>query len=213
MTKSLVLLAGSVVLIGVSSAFFPLLAQQKTVASCRQEWRANRSAFEANKITERAFIAHCQERNPAARQDAATTAPTSPGQETGTEKTTKSCQEEWRAKRALNEVTGMTEKAYVEQCRAGNAPASPPTTTTPAAPSVPTTAPSAPAATAPPIRPNQYKTEADAKGRCPSDKVVWVDLDSKVYYFPGNAVYGKTRTGAYMCERDSVAEGIRASRR
>jgi hypothetical protein len=212
MTRSLVLVAGSMVLIGLSSPLFPALAQQKTLSACRQEWRANRSAFQANKITEKAFIANCQAKS-ADKQDAATTAPTTPGQETGTEKTIKSCQEEWRAKRALNEVTGMTEKAYVEQCRAGNAPASPPTTATPAPASVPTTAPSAPAATAAPTRPSQYKTEAEAKGRCPSDKVVWVDLDSKLYYVAGQAAYGKTRTGAYMCERDSAAEGIRASRK
>src|SRR5262245_40240231 len=159
MTRSLVLVAGSMVLIGLSTPLFPALAQQKTLAACRQEWRANRSAFQANKITEKAFIANCQAKS-ADKQDAATTAPTTPGQETGPEKTIKSCQEEWRAKRALNEVTGMTEKAYVEQCRAGNAPASRPTTATPAAaPSVPTTTvPSAPATA--PTRPNQYKTEA-----------------------------------------------------
>jgi hypothetical protein len=202
MTRSLVLLAGSVVLIAVSSPFFPVLAQQKTVASCRQEWRANRSAFEANKITEKAFLAYCREKNAAAKQDAATTAPTTPGPEAGTEKTIKACQEEWRTKRAANEIS-ITEKAYVEQCRAGNAPASPPATATPAPASVPmTTTPSAPAAGAAPPRTTQYKTEAEAKGRCPADKVVWVDLDSKMYYSAGQAAYGKTRTGAYMCERD-----------
>ena len=202
MPRSLVLLAGSMVLIGLSSPLFPVLAQQKSVANCRQEWRANRSAFEANKITEKAFLASCRERNAAAKQDAATNAPTTPGQEAGTEKTIKACQEEWRTKRAANEIS-LTEKAYVEQCRAGNAPASPSTTATPAPASVPmTTVPSAPAAGTALPRTNQYKTEAEAKGRCPSDKVVWIDLDSKMYYSSGQAAYGKTKTGAYMCEKD-----------
>jgi hypothetical protein len=213
MTRSLVLLAGLVILITVSSPFLPVLAQQKTVASCRQEWRANRSAFLANKISEKAFMANCQGKGAADKQDAATTAPTTPGEKAATEKTIKECQQEWQTKRAANEIS-ITEKAYVEQCRAGNAPASPPTTATPAPASVPmTTTPSAPAAPAAPTRTNQYKTEAEAKGRCPSDKVVWVDLDSNVYYSAGQAAYGKTRTGTYMCERDSAAEGIRASRK
>jgi hypothetical protein len=103
MTRSLVLLAGSMVLIGVSSPLFPVLAQQKTLTACRQEWRANRSAFLANKISEKAFIANCQAKSAADKQDAATTAPTTPGQGAATEKTIKECQEEWRAKRAANE--------------------------------------------------------------------------------------------------------------
>ena len=202
MTRSLVLVAGSMVLIGLSSPLFPALAQQKTLSACRQEWRANRSALLANKITEKAFIADCQAKSAAAKQDAATTAPTSPGPEAGTEKTIKACQEEWRTKRAANEIS-ITEKSYVEQCRAGNAPGSPPATVTPAPASVPTTTtPSAPAGSAASPRTNQYKTEAEAKGRCPSDKVVWVDLDSKMYYSAGQVAYGTTRTGAYMCERD-----------
>src|SRR5947209_12502391 len=46
------------------------------------------------------------------------------------QKTVKVCQEEWRADKAANQAKGITEKAYVAQCRAGGAtaqPAAPPT--------------------------------------------------------------------------------------
>src|SRR5260370_988855 len=75
------------------------------------------------------------------------------------QKTVRACQEEWRANKAANQANGVTEKAYVAQCRAGGVPAQ--TTAAPAAPAVPaptpTAAPAAPAPTptaaAPPTRP------------------------------------------------------------
>ena len=36
------------------------------------------------------------------------------------QKTVKACQEEWRANKADNQAKGITEKAYVAQCRAGS---------------------------------------------------------------------------------------------
>jgi hypothetical protein len=33
-----------------------------------------------------------------------------------------------------------------------------------------------------------------------------------VYHGSGSRNYGKTRTGAYMCEQDSVAAGFRAAK-
>jgi len=35
------------------------------------------------------------------------------------QKTVKACQEEWRANKDANQAKGITEKAYVTQCRAG----------------------------------------------------------------------------------------------
>ncbi len=57
------------------------------------------------------------------------------------QKTVKACQEEWRANKAANQANGVTEKAYVAQCRGGAAPA--PTTATPAPPPAPAAAPTA----------------------------------------------------------------------
>jgi len=142
------------------------------------------------------------------------------------QKTAKACQEEWRANKAANQTKGITEKAYVAQCRAGTttatpAPAAPtaaappkaPPSAAPAASSRPTrpAAPAAPSA-ATPSGANQYSTEAQAKGRCGSGTVVWVNLNSKIYHFTGHKDYGHTKSGAYMCERDAMSEEMRAAK-
>lgn len=56
----------------------------------------------------------------------------------------------------------------------------------------------------------QFKTEAEAKTSCPTDNVVWVNLRSKVYHTSEDKSYGKTKSGAYMCEKESTAGGFRA---
>lgn len=153
------------------------------------------------------------------------------------QKTVKACQEEWRANKAANQANGITEKAYVTQCRGGGAstqptaapatpsapgtaptataPAEPRTATAPAtraAPATTSTARSAPTTPATPAGVNQFSTEAEAKARCPADTVVWVTLSSKIYHFSGTRYYGNTKNGAYMCERDTAAAGMRAAK-
>ena len=144
------------------------------------------------------------------------------------QKTAKQCADEWRANKADNQAKGITEKAYVAQCRAGGAAAQPaqpaPAPTAAPAPPPPAAAPTRPAAkTAPPARPaptaatapagaNEFSTEAQARTRCPGDTVVWVNLDSKIYHFSGHRDYGNTKKGAYMCERDTAAAGARAAK-
>ena len=59
----------------------------------------------------------------------------------------------------------------------------------------------------------QFKTEAEAKASCPSDTVVWVNTGTKVYHYAGNAAYGKTKRGAYVCEKDTAASGYHAAKR
>src|SRR5262245_48805965 len=134
MKKSLAAFAGSVLIVR-STLLFPVLAQQKTVRACQQEWRANKAALQANGITEKAYVADCRAVGAPTKPDTATTAPTTPDQGAETEKTIKACQAEWQAKRGTGEVTGITEKAYVAQCYTGNTAASP--TATPPAPSAP----------------------------------------------------------------------------
>src|SRR5262249_21243357 len=136
MTKSLAAFAGSV-LIGLSTLSFPGLAQQKTVRACQQEWRANKAPLQANGITEKAYVADCRAVGAPPKPDTVTTAPTTPAQGAGTEKTIRAaCQAEWQAKRGTGEVTGITEKAYVKQCYTGKTVAPSPTVTP--APSAPT---------------------------------------------------------------------------
>lgn len=50
------------------------------------------------------------------------------------QKTVKACTEEWQKNKADNQAKGITEKAYVEKCRADSAKPATATTTTPAAP-------------------------------------------------------------------------------
>ena len=153
------------------------------------------------------------------------------------QKTAKECREEWRANKAANQASGVTEKAYVAQCRGGAEPAQHTAAPVPAPAPAPTAAPAAPApaptVAAPPARPvppattavrpapstpagpveaNQFSAEAQAKAHCPSDTVVWVNLKSKVYHFSGTKDYGTTKHGAYMCERDTAASGMRAAK-
>ena len=142
------------------------------------------------------------------------------------QKTVKACQQEWRADKAANQAKGITEKAYVEQCRAGAAatapsPANSAAQTSPPAQTSPsvaqprrTAAPRATTATAPaaPRGANEFTTEAQAKAHCPGSPVVWANLKSKVYHFPGTRNYGTTKTGAYMCDRDADSAGMRAAK-
>jgi hypothetical protein len=218
------IIAVSCAVIGASILSFPALAQQKTVKACEAEWRANKDANQAQGITLKAYVTQCRAGASAAQpsQPATTTAaaPATAGQ-----KTAKACRDEWRANKADNQAKGITEKAYVTQCRAGGtvaqpapAPMAPPpaqTRTTTA----PTTPPSGPAATTgsrpastTPTGANQYQTEAQAKFRCGPGTVVWANTDSKIYHFSGNKAYGKTKTGAYMCEQDATSQGLRAAK-
>ena len=71
------------------------------------------------------------------------------------QKTATACRDEWRANKAANQANGVTEKAYVAQCRGGAAPAQ--TTAAPAAPP-------APAPTAAPPRDKRLPGLAETSG-------------------------------------------------
>jgi hypothetical protein len=77
-----------------------------------------------------------------------------------------------------------------------------------------TTTPTAPAAATPstPATEGQFSTEAAAKAHCPTDTVVWVNPRSKVYHFAGTRDYGRTKSGTYMCEKDTAGAGFRAAK-
>jgi hypothetical protein len=145
------------------------------------------------------------------------------------QKTVRACQEEWRANRSANQAAGITERAFVEKCRAGSTTAQPAPAPAPnqSRPAARTTVPpaGAPARTAAPasrtapttgagtsVGAGQYAVEAQAKARCPNDTVVWVNPQSKIYHYAGYKPYGTTKSGAYMCERDSTAAGFRAAK-
>lgn len=218
-------LAMCAALLGLAALPSPVVAQQKTVKACQDEWRANKADNQAKGITEKAYVAQCRTGGPSARPasaPAAAPAATPSAAAPTPTKTVKACQDEWRANKAAYQAAKVTEKAYVDKCRAGEAVALP----TPPAP-VPTPAPTtaAPAPTppsTPAIKPSptvttpagagQFPTEAQAKSQCPADLVVWVNLTSKIYHFAGHKRYGTTKAGAYMCEKEATAQGFRASK-
>jgi hypothetical protein len=101
-------------------------------------------------------------------------------------KTRKECNAEWTANKATAEAAGKTRRGYIDECLG--------------------LPPKAPAA----LEKGQFKTEAEAKTSCPTDNVVWVNLKSKIYHASTSKVYGKTKNGAYMCEKESTAAGFRA---
>jgi sulfur transfer complex TusBCD TusB component (DsrH family) len=214
-----------VILAAVASSVLlaaPAFAQQKTAKECTAEWRANKADNQARGITEKAFVAQCRAGGSAAAPAAPAAAPaqaaTKPAAGTQ-QKTAKECTAEWRANKADNQARGITEKAFVAQCRAGGTaavqPTAAPAATQPAQP--PTAAAPAPrtrsrtgGTTA--LAPPGSAEEAQVRARCPSDTVVWVNEESKIYHFSGHKAYGTTKQGKYMCERDAVAAGNRAAK-
>jgi hypothetical protein len=61
---------------------------------------------------------------------------------------------------------------------------------------------------APNLASNQFTAEAEAKSHCPTDTVVWVNLGgSKAYHLSGDRYYGKTKKGAYMCQKEADQSG------
>lgn len=198
----------------------PSLAQQKTVKQCQTEWRANKEENQAKGLKESDYVAQCRASavapTPAAApaQKPAATPPVS----AGNGKTAKECRAEYKAGKADYDAKGITEKQFVAQCRTGGVVATPipnpAPAPTPVQPPRPTSAPrtTPPTVSTSPAGVGQYRTDAEVKGRCPSDTVVWVNIKSKIYHFAGTKNYGTTKSGAYMCERDAMGQGNRASK-
>ena len=52
-----------------------------------------------------------------------------------------------------------------------------------------------------------YADAPAAKAHCPADTVVWANTSSKTYHLAGTKYYGKTKKGAYMCQKEADAGG------
>lgn len=64
------------------------------------------------------------------------------------------------------------------------------------------------AATGTSTKPQEFKTEAEAKSSCGSQQVVWANTSSHVLHAAGSQYYGKTKRGAYMCESSAERAGF-----
>lgn len=59
--------------------------------------------------------------------------------------------------------------------------------------------------------PPLFASEDAAQGHCPRDVVVWLNVPSGIYHYKGERWYGRTKHGAYVCEKEAIAAGDRAS--
>jgi hypothetical protein len=133
----------------------------KTAKDCIAEWRADKAGMQARGTTEKAYVEQCKGgAEPTAAAPAAPpplAAPPAPRQATASgTKTAKDCVAEWRADKAGMQARGTTQKAYVEQCRGGSAPAA-------SAPAAPAPTAAAPAPAAPPIQTGAASSQKTAK--------------------------------------------------
>ena len=149
-------------------------------------------------------------------------------------KTTKECRAGSgpRTRRPIR-AKGITEKAYVDQCKAGTAAITPP--------AAPAQTKMAPPKAAPVENENRAAGNGarqargqDRTGSChgpacgcqsicrgrPSRKThcpagtggLGQSQFDKIFHFAGHADYGHTKNGAYMCETDATAQGMRAAK-
>lgn len=56
-----------------------------------------------------------------------------------------------------------------------------------------------------------FTTEDAAQAHCPRDVVVWLNIPSGIYHYRDERWYGRTKRGAYVCEKEAIAAGDRAS--
>src|SRR3984957_14490972 len=135
----------------------------------------------------------------------------------------KQCGDDWKAAKENNTTNGMDWRKFLKQCRdqkeGAAAPAAAPVSAPAPAPLAPAPTPTyqpkpKPMQAARPTGAGQFSSEAEAKGRCPGNTVVWVNTKGKshTYHYAGSRWYGTTKQGAYMCEADAGAAGYHASK-
>ena len=151
----------------------------KTAKDCKVEWRADKAGMQARGTTEKSYVEQCKSSStpsplpPEAKPTAAKPTPAPPPQAGASSKTAKDCIAEWRADKAGMQARGVTEKAYVDQCKVGGvmptaaAPKSKPAAPAAAPAPTPTTAPATGAAPAP-QRPAPARTAAPAPAPAPT---------------------------------------------
>jgi hypothetical protein len=59
--------------------------------------------------------------------------------------------------------------------------------------------------------PPLFSTEDAAQAHCPRDVVVWLNIPSGIYHYKGQRWYGRTKHGAYACEKEAIKAGDRAT--
>jgi len=115
---------------GLAFSPAPSLAQKKTVRAFQEEWRANKTANEAAKITEKDYVAKCRadSAKPATPATATTPAAPAPTMAPATAKKPtdgrqaeyareRACGADWKAEKAAGKVpAGMTWPKFWSEC-------------------------------------------------------------------------------------------------
>jgi len=211
----------------------PGVRAAKTIRACAAEWTANKASLEASGKTRKDFITECRAGTETTAAAAPSTGMTPRMARAAGKKTVKACEAEWKANKATIQASGKKKTDFMTECRAeptstqAAAPAPQPAPTQQPKPDVAAAPQSTPAAqpkseaTAAPaprepttsLVSGQFTTEAEAKTHCPGDTVVWANTRSRIYHYASSRIYGHTKMGAYMCEKETAAAGIRAAKR
>jgi hypothetical protein len=72
-------------------------------------------------------------------------------------------------------------------------------------------APAAQAAIIAQSLPPVFSTESAAQAHYPRDVVVWLNIPSGIYHYKGERWRGRTKHGAYACDKEAIASGDPAS--
>lgn len=70
-----------------------------------------------------------------------------------------------------------------------------------------TTAPAATSSSTTHMTAGQFSSESAAKESCGTNPVVWVNKSSKVIHPSGDKYFGKTKSGAFMCQNTAEQAG------
>ena len=215
------------------SAAAPRARSAKTIRACAAEWTANKASLEATGKTRRDFITECRTGTETTAAATPSTGMTPRMARAAGKKTVKACDAEWKANKASIQASGKKKTDFMTECRAEPtstqaaapapqpAPTQEPKSEVAAAPQSTTAAQPKSEATAAPasheptasLVSGQFTTESEAKTHCPSDTVVWANTRSRIYHYASSRTYGHTKKGAYMCEKETAAAGIRAAKR
>jgi hypothetical protein len=57
----------------------------------------------------------------------------------------------------------------------------------------------------------KFTSEALARQHCPADTVVWLNLPTMIWHYKGERWYGRTKDGAFVCEKEAAASGARST--
>jgi hypothetical protein len=235
------LAAGAAIALVVALAGSTAASAQSVMKVCGDQWKQAKAAGTTSGETWPQFLAQCRAQQKAGGAAApassgfapAAVAPTptyGQGAPTAGVKTAGECNAEYAANKAAIRASGQTKREFVAGCRAGtglvptastavpapapstyNAPAPAPTNYAPAP--APAQTPAEPSYSSLPrsLSAGEFASDQQARARCPTDTVVWVNTRSRVYHFEGTHNYGHTKEGAYMCEADAKAAGDRAA--